>query len=377
MFGVCSTDGWNDTRMHEMQNPYGGGCLSTRELLCCSHTSDLVCIPVGQLINSHYNSMILGGALALVTPPRSGSKVLSIGLGGGELHSGLLAYFEGMDVYSVDISSEIVHMAWEQFGMKHLVCGVHFLEEGEFYPYTSLHVSALIGRSKYTHAHLKKQECQSHLVIADVWELIDALFNAKMSKTTTLPMPVQYDVIVFDAFDASASRWSPHAFEGESNIRSGYAILSINKLRKLLTEDGSAVFHIHKDKNFLSYVELLKGVFGDKNVVVLDISSLDSIIVATNSIFFPHLHEYVPRTELHQCDTVDINFDSVQQCNYIATHSGGEVEEDFVHPCEHPETFYRNVHKVVDALDLPRKLRYASFHALNCTGYVSESPLSV
>ncbi|RYH24233.1 hypothetical protein EON65_16960 [archaeon] len=354
-----------------MQNPYGGGCLSTRELLCCSHTKDLICIPFGHLIITHYNSMILAGALALATPPRdSTSKVLSIGLGGGELHAGLMAYFKHMDVYSVDISSEVVHMAWEQFGMKHFVCSVHYLEKGEFAPYVPLHLSAVQGRTKYIHAHLRNPDCLSHIVIAEVWELIDALFNAKMSETRNkMPMPVQYDIIVFDAFDVSTSTWSAKAFEGESNIRSGYAILSMNKVRNLLTEDGSAVFHIHKDKNFLSYVDMLKEVFGDKNVVVFDISALDSIVVAANSVFFPRIHEYTPRNELQQCDEVDINFDSVQQCNYIHTHTDRALVEDFVHPCEHPETFYRNAHNVVDALSFPRKLRYAAYHALNCTGY--------
>eukprot|EP01031_Cornospumella_fuschlensis_P030677 gene30677-37069_t len=364
------TNGWNDTNMHKTQNPYGGGALSTRELLCCSHSQELMCIPFGPLIQSHYNSVIMAAALALATPPKSSpSKMLSIGLGGGELHVALLAYFAQMDVYSVDISSEVVHMAWEQFGMKHFVCDVHYLENGNFAPYTSLHNNAVQGRTKYTHAHLKNPNCLSHIVIADIWELIDNLFDAKTNELSA-PMPVSYDVVVFDAFDAATTSWTAEAYKGESNLRTGYAIQSLNKLRDLLTEDGTAVFHMHKDKNFLPYVNMLKDVFGDKKVAVFDVSMLDSIVVAAKSVFFPHLHEYVPQSAPQQCDEVDIDFTSVQQCNYLHSHSGEESANDFSHPCEHPQTFHRNLHNVVDALDFPRQLRYASYHALNCTGFV-------
>ena len=138
----------------------------------------------------------------------------------------------------------------------------------------------------------------------------------------------------------------------------------------MLTDDGTAVFHMHKDKNFLPYVNMLKDVFGDKKVAVFDVSMLDSVVVAAKSVFFPHLHEYVPQSAPQQCDEVDIDFTSVQQCNYLHSHSSEESAEDFSHPCEHPKTFYRNLHNVVDTLDFPRQLRYASYHALNCTSFV-------
>lgn len=348
-----------------------------RKLICCAlpNSSSELCLPATSAPMSWtYNIIAMAGAFSLSPPPFPSNQplhALSVGLGGGELHTALLAYFSSMHVTSVDVSEKVVAFALDHFGMDQQVCGMYELANNTITQRSTS--SANSGQSSALKQFSYPEDCRSNVVVADIWQFIDRFVQAERSPQEAAVLPQHYHYIVFDTFDSSPSHWNGELYAGSSNALPVEEKMesTLLDLRSMLHPAfGVAAFHIHKDGLYRTYLETIEKVFGKHRTAVLDMPG-DSIIVASRADFFVHSSDYnaylPPDDPIADC-AHDGNDDPL--CFAVPSEeerSADQAYQPLFHPCVSPRSVARRTIAFGEAVGFPLKWQMMASYAVNCT----------
>eukprot|EP01041_Mallomonas_annulata_P005962 gene5962-12033_t len=276
------------------------------------------CIPFRDFVLAPYNALILTSALAMSTvitrhdtlpipnidtndnPLDRGfedslqfhplcsspARMLSLGLGGGEVHGFVLHHFPCIGVDSVEVEPVVIDAARDYFGLK--ACGGRdgVLPEPDVYP-SKPPEECMVGdavcttESKTLNVNVTDtvDVCRSRVYIYDAREFVrDAADKGGL----------QWEFVVVDLYDAGVTLWDGNAGEGHSNpILSDDTVRSFIRSLRDITEPltGLTIVHLHMDKTYVKYLEAIQNQFVDTRELFINGNS--RIIVASR---YPGLH---------------------------------------------------------------------------------------
>lgn len=255
-------------------------------------SEDQFCVPIS-IDLADYNTLNILAAFAIAPEAMDtathisddiSSKSLVLGFGGGEFHHALIKSFPSMSVESVDISSGVVTIGFDYFGMGNLVCEVkEYDNERHEFQRVEHALSNSIGIIDSNIVKIDSNDCRSKLTVMDGWAYIrQQSENIDVSPETT----EGFDYIFLDAYDEKSTNWEGNAYSGESVPAGSTMIYTIPSVKKLLRPTtGVLVAHLHKDMNFKRYYDKMVEVFGVNDVTVFEVSLNDAIIVASRDRF--------------------------------------------------------------------------------------------
>eukprot|EP01035_Chromulina_nebulosa_P025057 gene25057-32669_t len=227
------------------------------------------------------------------------TRVLSLGLGGGELHVYLLTQFPCMEVDSVEVNSDLVSMVEKNMALQSYICRLQTIgnrsseSEGE----GEVNVERLQTlRDDHSQDGLP---CRSRVIIGDAWDYISYALGAhRSSMEVDASGNVRggevaddsswlYDVIIFDVFTDNDA-WDGTVNGGESNsyVDKASSTRSLQSVRDLLTPyTGMAMFHIHRDSQHDKYVASIENYFHHSQMAVLAVTTNDNVVAVFKDAF--------------------------------------------------------------------------------------------
>jgi hypothetical protein len=254
-----------------------------------------------------------------------------------------------LQIDHLELLPSIVSNAQRFFNLNEFICGIYELnkdkkenqatafEDGDsflFQPSSFFNQSMMMTDGEesggFSHSHPyrhpvyryyhENKKCFSNVIIADVSHYLQHLVSLKaLSSSTaaategvrerkTMSIPDQlnayhsknegerdvtsldlvYDYIYMDAFDFRVFFWNAPSFEGESNAAlyksSDYNTFGLIKpLLRPFT--GLVMFHFHKDRYFSGYIRKLAKEFGKSQLIILETSGNNGIVIATNGLY--------------------------------------------------------------------------------------------
>lgn len=362
----------------------GAAAHSMRRLLCCSmdgnnEEESSFCLPSAVAPMSWtYHILFLAAAIPLSPPPRSlppsdTIRALAVGLGGGELLTSLLAFFPQMDVTAVDISAETVNLSLRYFHMHDAICSVHLLDSDDngtlLRPHDAFQ-QHIDDRREQSMVHLKSptSSCRSHLILADVWKLLDHYVTPRSGEQHDSKVTFHY--IFFDVFDAVAGTWGGSSYEGVSNVVPPNIRHSLQSIYQLLDEQyGLALFHLHKDGNFMGYWREIQEVFGRSRTALLELAGGNAVVAVSKAAFYVNSHAYdniLAKLQSEHCDQHGVEG---QECSWRVDDVEYWEAVDSAHPCDFPVAAVRREFAFAEAMGYPDDWRWMGSYALNCTNH--------
>ena len=244
-------------------------------------------------------------------------RILSLGLGGGELHGFILEHFPCVGVDSVDLDRRVISLAENKFGLQTCQTLFHpnvesywdrlrerdsarknkgFREEDALADASSDEMSCLETENGLCDTDLREEDtqetdlynkivdddllfagpsddCRSRVYEADAWSFI--LTAARRGNLV-------WDVVIMDLFDATALLWSGQPGQGRSNAAlPTIRIQALLGALKNITEKstGIVILHIHKDESYEIILRAVKTTF--RSVVQIAVGFNDGVIVAS------------------------------------------------------------------------------------------------
>ena len=287
------------------------------------------------------------------------TRVLSLGLGGGDLHVFLLTHFPCMEVDSVEVNSDLVSMAETSMGLRSYICRLQTIANSSSDSEGGVELERL--QTLRDEQSQDGAPCRSRVIIGDAWDYI----SYALSRGVHLHRPsvvidasgsVQsdevagdsswlYDVIIFDVF-ADNDEWDGTINEGQSNsyVAKASSVRSLQSVRELLTPyTGMAMFHIHRDSQHDRYVASIEDYFHHSQMAVLAVTTNDNVVAVFRDAF----------RDVRNQDNVNVEENSV----LYRTHD---------HPCYSPIAFSDHVIDFSRNSQFLDSVAYDGQFALNC-----------
>ena len=291
------------------------------------------------------------------------TRVLSLGLGGGEMHVFLLTHFPCMEVDSVEVNPDLVDMAERNMGLEGYICRLQVIGNGSMEREGEAPPERLQTlRSVRSQGGLP---CRSRVIIGDAWDYISyALSRSSIEVDVSGNVPsdsvladssssLLYDVIIFDVFSDN-DEWDGTVNEGESNsfVDKASSDKSLQSVRALLAPlTGMAMFHIHRDSNHDRYVARIEENFHRSQMAVLAITTNDNVVAVFKDAF----------RESSQ-DHEDVN----------ASEATSGLYRTRDHPCQSPMAFSDHVVDFSRKFQLLDSVAYNGQFALNCHYFLGD-----
>jgi hypothetical protein len=233
----------------------------------------------------------------------------------------------------------------------------------------------------------EKRKCFSNVVIADMTHYFQHLVSLKAlsssgfdaatttvkeRKTMSIPdqltayhsktkkdasshstsLDLVYDYIFMDAYDSRVFFWDGSAFEGESNptVYQSSDYNTFGLIKPLLRPTtGLVIFHFHKDRYFPHFIRQLAKEFGKSQLLILETSSNNGVVVATNGLYENWLET-----------------DNQKEPN-TTSFKAGSVK----HPCQYedPIQFITETSELFKLFDIEDKNVVLYEYALNCVDF--------
>ena len=231
-------------------------------------------------------------------------RFLIMGLGGGEMHGFLLKHFANAVVDSIDIDQTIIRVAGAYMGVDTLLCEYYSLlntttdddsnEDNKERDTVSLRLDHRVPpvdpsfqcRSRIIHGDAKAfiqylgsrfQDSEGQIIIPTIGRAEGTLFH-------------QYDYIIFDAFDPTPfsflTEYAPESLTvNPLMVTMSTSEMLSNMKQSLKPATGLAIFHVHLDQMYPTYLRSIHSAFGSHSVADFILSDNDHIIVGRNGFF--------------------------------------------------------------------------------------------
>jgi hypothetical protein len=363
----------------------------------CSSFLKEVSLPTG-LSASSFSSASSSSAAAAAAAEGSDiapARVLLLGLGAGFLHSWFLHLQPHTVVDSVDISAATVGVAQAEFGLDVLLCRLLDLKGPNG---TIRIVREETGPGQST--------CRSSVIVGDAIQYLKLMSGGDGRYTTSSPearagadvgdegfeaggegsgedllksqdrsterdgetlSPLAgvregYDLLVSDMFTAAGSTWDGVPGTGVCNLD-----MSIDQLVEvfghaqslLRVRTGMLALHLTFDSLFDRYTQALGAVFGEHQLVFLNVQVNDYIVVVGNDKFKRSIRPIDRRkNEKNVADTI--------RKSKTAEAAG---QEKMLHPCEDPVGFSQWVLRFSQFSGYSKRFMQSQQYSLNCSRF--------
>jgi hypothetical protein len=245
-------------------------------------------------------------------------RVLSIGLGGGNIHNWLLNFNPYIVVDTVELFNYVGAYAKKYFGLAPLLCReLALLDNGTFVRHSVEEAVLGFNRGSFAGSNpLYAAPCRSTLIIADAWQYLRVVAASSTAEVTDVsttqnsPTTVitasssrqseskmqqlvaaprrTYDIIIIDVYTSSGSTWNGVIDEGIANLVLSSAVLmqGLQDMRTLLTPvTGIAMFHLTRDSQFMQYASAMVDAFSSEQLVFLRVKTNDYMVLASREKF--------------------------------------------------------------------------------------------
>ena len=210
--------------------------------------------------------------------------MLSLGLGGGELHSFILAHFPCIGVDTVDAEPVVIEAAQNYFGFEICDGWINKIpstndKDNEMETSTSYrcHTKGLCGWSiKNTNNQVidtNSSRCRSRVF---QYEGLSFVHDAAIKNYMI------WSIIIVDLYDTNANKWDGVTETGQSNPTVPDELMDtfFQDLYKIIDSDtGLVIIHYHRDQHYKKYFKMLEKYFID--VIEIPVNENSDIVVAS------------------------------------------------------------------------------------------------
>jgi len=255
------------------------------------------CTPIRDTLNTLYHTTIgvvamsMSKALAAHTPSlqehklsllfsedcESPLRMLSLGLGGGELHGALLERFPCIGVDSVEIESVVIEVAQSHFHLG--VCEV----TDNMLPVTNSVTTSTTCASDEDCKSGSARSVPGNHITGDACRSRVFQYDARaFVREAAERGDLTWAFVVLDVFNASFTQWEGYPGEGLSNI-----VVDREELRFMLTAVrditdptvGLVILHLHKDSMYEVYMNVVNSLF--ESVIHVNVDENEGVIIAS------------------------------------------------------------------------------------------------